>query len=645
MKASCPGLAARAPKIGALTLSLCLIACAFPDVATASDPAALVHPQQWPQVPQPATDDAAFEAQLEALMSKLTLEEKVGQIIQADIGSITPEEVRQFRPGALLNGGNIGPGGDDLAPPQAWLAAADAFYAASMDTSGGKQAVPIMWGTDAVHGHNNIIGATLFPHNIALGAARDPELVRRIGAITARELRVTGQDWTFAPTLAVAQDVRWGRTYESYSGNTEFLPAYAIAAIEGLQGSPGAADFMRGEHVIATAKHFIGDGGTFEGRDQGDARVSEAALRDIHAVGYQAAIGAGVQVVMASFSSWNGAKMHANAGLLTEVLKQRMGFKGFVVGDWNGHAQVPGCNSTQCAAAFNAGLDMFMAPGSWKKLYINTLAQVRSGAITQSRLDDAVRRILRVKFAAGLFDAGKPSTRALAGRFELLGAAEHRAVARQAVRASLVLLKNSAHLLPLRPDMKVLIAGDGANNISKQSGGWTLSWQGKGLSNADFPHAESIYSGIEAAVKRGGGTATLSPAGTYRNKPDVAIVVFGEDPYAEFRGDIKSLQYTQDLKLLQRLHAAKIALVAVFLTGRPRVVSPHLDLSDAFVAAWLPGSEGGGIADVLFAKPDGTIDHDFKGKLPFAWPATAQPGGTAQFAYGFGLTYQDGAGP
>ena len=619
--------------------------------APKQDEAAIVHPEIWPRPPRPAIDDSPHEARLKALLQSLTVEEKVGQIVQADVGAVTADDLRKYRLGSVLNGGNSAPGGDDLAPARVWLEAADAYYLASMDASGGKHAIPVLWGVDAVHGHNNIIGATLFPHNAALGATRNVDLMRRIGEVTARELRVTGQEWTFAPTVAVSQDVRWGRAYESYSEDPAVVREYARAIIKGLQGEVGSADFLRGPHVIATAKHFLGDGGTFEGRDQGDARANEQELRDIHGAPYPAAIEVGVQSVMASFSSWQGRKIHGHEDLLTGVLKERMGFEGFVVGDWNGHGQVEGCSNTSCAAAINAGLDMFMAPDSWRELYANTVDQVRSGAIPMARLDDAVRRILRVKLRAGLFEAGKPSTRPLAGRYDLLGAPEHRAVARQAVRESLVLLKNSKKTLPLRPNLRVLVAGDGANDIPKQNGGWTLTWQGTGVGNEHFPHAESIFAGIRAAVAAGGGSATLSEKGEYTKNPDVAIVVFGEEPYAEFQGDVDTLEYKpadkSDLELLRKLKRNGIPVVAVFLSGRPMWVNPELNASDAFVAAWLPGSEGGGVADVLFAAADGAVKHDFKGKLPFAWPRTPQQttanrGDAAPlFAYGFGLTYAD----
>ncbi|HEV2865413.1 MAG TPA: glycoside hydrolase family 3 C-terminal domain-containing protein, partial [Allosphingosinicella sp.] len=327
------------------------------------------------------------------------------------------------------------------------------------------------------------------------------------------------------------------------------------------------------------------------------------------------------------------------------------GFDGLVVGDWNAHGQVPGCSNTSCPQSFNAGLDMFMAPDSWRDLYRNTIDQVRSGVIPTARLDEAVRRILRVKLRAGLFDRGRPSSRPLAGRFELLGSPEHRAVARQAVRESLVLLKNSNNLLPLRPGANVLVAGDGADNISKQAGGWTITWQGNGLTNADFPNAQSIYAGIRQTVSAAGGTATLSPEGRYTSRPDVAIVVFGEDPYAEFVGDRRTLEFSpadkSHLELMRRLRSEGIPVVAVFLSGRPMWVNPELNAADAFVAAFLPGSEGGGIADVLFANADGSVRNDFRGRLSYSWPRRADqtplnprdPDYDPLFAYGYGLRY------
>jgi len=611
------------------------------------------HPSLWPQAHSPLAPDAALEERITRLLGSMSTEDKVGQIIQADVASVTPEDVHRYRLGSILNGGNSGPGGDDFAPARAWLAAADAYYLASVDKSDGRAGIPVLWGLDAVHGHANIIGATIFPHNIALGATRDVELIREIGAVTAREMRVTGQEWNFGPTLAVVRDDRWGRTYESYSEDPEIVQTFATAMVTGLQGEPRSAGFLRPPHVISTAKHFLGDGGTAEGRDQGDNPSPEALLRDIHAAGYPAAIAAGVQSVMVSYSSWQGVKMHGNSSLLTDVLKERLGFDGIVVSDWNAHGQLPGCTTFSCPPALSAGLDMFMAPDSWKKLYENTLAQAKSGEISSARLDDAVRRILRVKLRSGLFEAGKPSSRPFAGQFELLGAPEHRAVARRAVRESLVLLKNANRLLPLNARQRVLVAGDGADDIGKQSGGWTLSWQGTGTTRAQFPNAQSIYEGIRDAVKAAGGVARLSRQGTYTARPDVAIVVFGENPYAEFQGDLLDVEYSagdkSDLALLKKLGSVGIPVVAVFLSGRPLWVNPEINAANAFVAAWLPGSEGGGVADVLFRKPDGNVNHDFIGKLSFSWPRSPDQtsvnrgdgGESPLFAYGHGLTYAD----
>jgi beta-glucosidase len=535
-----------------------------------------------------------------------------------------------------------------------------------------------------VHGHNNVYGATLFPHNVGLGAAHDTQLIERIGEATASEVAATGIDWTFAPTLAVVRDGRWGRAYESYSQRPDLVRAYAGSMVQGLQGKAGTPAFLDAGHIVATAKHFIGDGGTNQGIDRGENRASEQELLSIHGQGYLSAVQAGVQAVMVSYNSWQGVKMHGQHHLITDALKGSMGFDGLVVSDWDAIDEVQGCSKDHCAQAVNAGVDLFMVPERWRAFIENTVAQVRNGDIPQTRIDDAVSRILRVKLRAGLFEKGRPSSRPLAGKSTLLGAPEHRAIAREAVRKSLVLLKNEADLLPLRPQLKVMISGDGADNIAKQSGGWTLTWQGTGNSNEDFPGATSIYAGIRAAVSSAGGTAILSADGSYRTKPDVAIVVFGEDPYAEWHGDIRSINYRSadtrseidlsrpapegpapggwseprvkapaplgpepDLALLMRLRRNHIPVVAVFLTGRPRGITPEFEASNAFVVAWLPGSEGNGIADVLFRKKTGEVDFDFTGKLSFSWPRGDADGGSrpgevdeaALFPLGFGLAY------
>ncbi|MEN5354637.1 exo 1,3/1,4-beta-D-glucan glucohydrolase [Stenotrophomonas sepilia] len=637
---------------GALVAALMLgsLGCRGQDRAAA---AAANDNDPWPEVTWPLAADPALEKRITDLMAGMTVEDKVGQLVQGDIASVTPDDVRRYRLGSILAGGNSDPGGRYDASPAEWLALADAFYDASMDTSKGGKAIPLLFGIDAVHGQSNIIGATLFPHNIGLGATRNPELLRQIGGITALETRVTGMEWTFAPTVAVPQDDRWGRTYEGYSESPDVVASYAAAMVEGLQGRVGTPEFLDGRHVIASVKHFLGDGGTTDGKDQGDTRISESDLVRIHAAGYPPAIAAGAQTAMASFNSVNGEKMHGHRHYLTDVLKGRMNFGGFVVGDWNGHGQVKGCTTTDCPATINAGLDMAMASDSWKGFYETTLAAVKDGRITPQRLDDAVRRILRVKFRLGLFEAGRPSTRAVGGQFALIGAPAHRAVARQAVRESLVLLKNQNGLLPLSPKQRILVAGDGADDVGKQAGGWTLNWQGTGTTRKDFPNADTIYEGIARQASAAGGEAVLSVDGRYAVKPDVAVVVFGEDPYAEFQGDRPTLAYKPgnetDLALLKRLKADGIPVVAVFLSGRPLWVNREINAADAFVAAWLPGSEGAGIADVLLRGSDGRVQHDFKGKLSFSWPRTAtqyannvgQKDYDPLFAFGFGLTYAD----
>lgn len=592
--------------------------------------------------------EAVVESRVVELLSKLTLEEKVGQLIQPEIKYITPEQVQEFHIGSVLNGGGTAPNNDKFAPVSEWVALADEYYLASK--AGNSAGVPLIWGSDAVHGHNNVVGATLFPHNIGLGAARDHELIRRIGVATAKEVAVTGIDWTFAPTVAVVRDDRWGRTYESYSEDPAIVEQYSQAMVEGLQGR--ADSILGAEQVVATAKHFLGDGGTYRGIDRGDTRVSEEELRDIHAAGFIAALKSGVQTVMASFNSWNGVKMHGNPYLLTQVLKERMGFDGFVVGDWNGHRQVPGCTVTSCAAAINAGLDMFMVPSDWQALYENTLIQARDGQIDAQRLDDAVSRILRVKVRAGLMDKGLVSARPMSAKLNIMGGDAHRELAREAVRKSLVLLKNNQQLLPLDPSKNILVAGNGAHDIGKQSGGWTLSWQGTGNKVEDFPGAESIYEGIQKQVQAAGGHVDLNVEGDFTKKPDVAIVVMGEEPYAEWHGDIASIEYQhgrkKDLELLKSLREQNIPVVTVFLSGRPLWINKELNQSDAFVAAWLPGSEGGGIADVLFTDKEGQVRNDFVGKLSFSWPQfvhqtilnLGDEGYQPLFEYGYGLSYQ-----
>jgi len=612
----------------------------------------------WPAVNSSIEQDPTIEEAVNDLLSHMSLEEKVGQMMQPEIAHISWQDIRDFHLGSVLNGGGSHPNFNTRASVKEWVDLADFYWNTSMDDSDGKVAIPMIWGTDSVHGHNNVIGATVFPHNIGLGATNNPELIRNVGEITAKEVTVTGIDWAFAPTLAVVRDDRWGRTYEGYSEDPVIVKRFAGKMVEGLQGIAGSSSLFDESHIVATAKHFVGDGGTFNGDDQGNNLSTAQQLHDIHLQGYITALEAGVQTVMASYSSWQGTKMHGSKDMLTGILKEEMGFDGFVIGDWYGHGQVPGCTKNSCAQAINAGVDMMMVPYerayenlSWKDFYWNTISQVNSGEITQTRIDDAVGRILRVKLRAGLWDL-KPSERMNANNTALLGAPAHRDIARQAVRESLVLLKNDSDILPLAKSSRVLVAGSGADNIGKQSGGWSIFWQGVGDDNSYFPNAKTILSGIENQVAGHGGNVTFSENGDAANlsQHDVAIVVFGEAPYAEFHGDIEptsTLEYQRgsktDLALLRSIRGKGIPVVAVFLSGRPVWVNKELNHSDAFVAAWLPGSEGDGISEVLFG------DYDFKGKLSYSWPkAVCQTDLNVNdenydplFEYGFGLTYSD----
>ncbi|MDC0404096.1 exo 1,3/1,4-beta-D-glucan glucohydrolase [Porticoccaceae bacterium] len=578
------------------------------------------------------------DTELLALIAGMSTEQKVAQMIQAEIKYITPEQVVEFGIGSILNGGGSFPQSNKYATVQDWVELADAFHAASLDRSQGSAGIPIIWGTDAVHGHNNVIGATIFPHNIGLGAANNPQLVADIAAATAREVAATGIDWIFAPTVAIAKDDRWGRTYEAYSDRSDIVGRYAGQVVRAMQQ----------QNIAATAKHFIGDGGTFRGIDQGDTRLSLEQLLLEHGIGYSEAIAADVLTVMASFNSWNGEKLHGSYDLITTILKEGLGFDGFVVSDWNGIGQIPGCSNESCAQAINAGIDMIMVPEDWQPFLTKTLAQIERGEIAMSRIDDAVYRILSVKKQLGLLDGAAPSSRHSAVGSGVIGSAKHRAIARQAVRESLVLLKNSRGLVPLSPDQNILVAGL-ADDIGVASGGWTISWQGTGNTNADFPGGTSIYTGLAQQVAAAGGSINYSANGDYQNKPDVAIVVFGEQPYAEGQGDIDNLQFDaaakQGLQTVRKLKAEGIPVVAVFLTGRPLWVNAEINAADAFVAAWLPGTEGEGVADVLLRDAKDQVQYNFRGRLSFDWPNSDVnsenrdlPVDDILFPYGYGLS-------
>lgn len=628
-------------------LSLALASSAFPTIAAAR-PAApqWTAPEReaiaaWP-ARKAARMDPAIERRIAAIVRGMTLEQKVGQITQAEIRSITPDQVRQYHIGTILNGGGAWPAMNKHAPLADWTALADAYAKAALK-SDAKQPIPLIWGIDAVHGNNNVVGATLYPHNIGLGAAHDPQLVYRIGRATAKAVRATGIGWAFAPTVAVVQNQRWGRTYESYSSDPAQVAANGRALIEGLQGT------LKGDgDVLASVKHFAGDGGTFRGIDQGETRASAGDFARVHGAGYYTALDAGVQTVMISYNSWTMAgthpfgKMHGNRALVTGVLKDRLKFDGLVVSDWNAIEQVDGCTTDHCPAAINAGIDVFMVPEKWQTFITNTLADVRAGRVSEARIDDAVKRILRVKFRQGLFD--RPIA---AGRYTGDAAAlVDRPLAQEAVRKSAVLLKNDG-LLPLAPGKRILVVGDAADSFPAQSGGWSITWQGTETDNADFPIGETLLGGIRRAF--GAGAVTYSPDGSAfaPGKFDVVIAVLAELPHAEMKGDVRwpeplaqSRRYPEQLALLGRVSGKGVPVVSVLYSGRTTYATDLINRSDAFVAAFLPGTEAGALADLLA----GTGKRDFSAKLSFAWPSTAcpsggEPAGESLFARGFGLTY------
>ena len=576
-----------------------------------------------------------------SLIKKMSIEEKVGQVIQADLDFIKPSDLRDYPIGSVLNGGNTSPRGKLRASPAEWKSLAQEFYEESKRTGA---SIPVLWGTDAVHGHSNVFGATIFPHNIGIGAAANPQLVKDIGAAVAEEVLATGLFWTFAPTVTIPQNFRWGRTYEGYSEDPVLVSKLGSAFIEGLQGTE--KEFLNDAKILGTAKHFLGDGGTYLGIDQGDTRANEENMRVIHGEPYFASLNSCVRVVMASFNSWNGSKVHGNKYLLTEVLKEKMNFTGFVVGDWNGHQQVPGCNAGSCPESFNAGVDMFMVPENWKALYKNTVKQVKDGEISIERLDDAVKRILTVKQQLGMFEGRVPNQT----KYSEVGLQKNREIARRAVRESLVLIKNNNAVLPIKDQQKILVIGDSADSLKIQTGGWTLDWQGANNTNSDFPGSVTFlqalkeYENLEITHKN-----SLSNLDLNKNY-DIVIIAYGEEPYAEGIGDRKNLFYrdSKTLNTLKRLKRNGNKVVSIFFTGRPLWTNEFINLSDAFVVAWLPGTESRGMTDVIVANEDGSVNYDFQGKLPFSWPsdpnqstiAFYDPASDAEFDYGYGLTYK-----
>ncbi len=627
----------------------------------------------WPRLEQAITSDASLEAQVQDILSHMTLAQKVGQMVQGEIASTSPGDVATYFLGSLLNAGGSWPGGARHASASSWLALADQYWNSSPTINGTK--IPIIWGIDAVHGNSPVYGSTVFPHNIGLGAAHDACLVKEIGAATAAEVRATGQDWAFAPTLAVVRDDRWGRTYEGYSEAPAIVRWYGEAICKGLGDLDPGGKRLRG--ILATAKHFLGDGGTTGGQDQGVNEYSERDLINLFAQGYLGALGpGGGQTVMISYSSWNdktGAhqpegKLHGSKYLIDDVLKQKMGFDGLTVSDYDGTAQVAGCSSTQdCPRSVNAGIDLFMFSNrNWVQFIQNTMAETKLSSsdpnyIPIERINDAVTRILRVKARAGLLDATavKPSARPGAGVAGQL----HRDLARKAVRESLVLLKNNGQVLPLAlpGSKKVLVVGNSMDSFANQLGGWSISWQGDDVTYGDVPASvgDTVLSGIKAALgaNKVDSYAASSdvPSGLDYSQYSAVVAVVGETPYAEGKGDITS-SMTLGLQakypeaevqaLLGKVSGHGVPVVTVFLSGRPLWVNKEINKSDAFVAAFLPGTEGAGIADVLLRKADGSVSYDFTGKLSYSWPKsecqTPLNAGDADydplFPYGYGLT-------
>ena len=585
---------------------------------------------------------------ISSLVSQMTLEQKVGQIIMPEINSVTPDQAKKYHFGTILNGGGGFPNQNKNSSIEDWKNLSKSYYDSSTEVNGIK--IPILWGTDAVHGHNNVIGATIFPHNIALGATRNELLLKQIGEAVAKEVVSTGIIWTFAPTIAVPQNDLWGRTYEGYSEDPDLVSKLGKNFIIGLQGSGN--EFLDEHHVLATAKHFLGDGGTDNGVDQGDTILDEITLKNIHGQPYYDAIDSCAISIMASFNSWNGMKSHGNEYLLNNILKSQMEFDGFIVGDWNGHGQIPGCKDSDCPQALIAGVDIFMVPTEWESLYWNTLEQVKSGEIPIESLNEAVYRILLAKKYLGLFDGRKPHEY----NKNHIRDKSHVELARTSVRESIVLLKNN-DVLPMNPGKNFLIIGEQSKYIENQMGGWTITWQGKSwegtnISNNDFPNTKSIYESLSSHIKNMGGRVEYSNDGSYKSKPDFAIMVYGETPYAEGFGDIKDLDFSktnkQNLKIMSKFLNEDIQVLSLFITGRPLIVDQEIELSDAFVSIWLPGTAVEGINDVIFSNIDSSINYDFSGKLPYSWPNANSKNplnlkdkdNQPRFEYGYGLRYE-----
>ena len=560
---------------------------------------------------------------IEELLGKMTLDEKIGQMIQIDWKlAKNTDDVRKLYVGSVLNGASSLP---EPNAPENWVKLVTSIQTRALGT---RLGIPIIWGTDAVHGNALVKGATIFPHNNGMGCTRNPELAEKIGRAAALEMLATGIPWTFAPCIAVPRDERWGRTYEGFGETPELSEMMAAATVKGLQGQPGQSD-----GVLACAKHFLGDGGTAGGKDQGDTICSEQELRAIHLPGYAAAVKAGVGSIMVSFSRWNGAPMHANKHLITDVLKGELHFEGFVISDWEAIATLPGSNDRKIEAAINAGVDMAMVPLSYQWFVSSLRHLVKDGRVPMARIDDAVRRILKQKAHLKLWEHPFPDP-AFAGQ---LGSPEHRALAREAVRQSAVLLKNQDAVLPLPKNGHILVVGSKADDIGIQCGGWTVSWAGR---RGNVTPGTTILAAIQRAAS--GGKVAFAPGVRGADAADAIVAVVGEEPYAEGTGDRKELGLSRDdVSLITAAKASGKKVVVVLITGRPLPMEPVIAGVQAVLVVWLPGSEGDGVADVLFG--------DFKptGKLSHSWPRSSSQipinQGDASysplFPYGFGLSY------
>jgi beta-glucosidase len=570
------------------------------------------------------------DPRVESLLQQMTLDEKIGQMVQVDSSAFRDRaDVRNYFLGSVLSGGDSDPANGDNSVA-AWLAMVTDFQSWSQRT---RLKIPILYGIDTVHGHNNILGAVIFPHNIGMGATHNPSLVTAEERVTAEEMRGTGISWGFAPCIAVAENERWGRTYESFGTGPELTAKLAAAAVRGFQGE----DLAGPTSVLACAKHFIGDGGTLDGKDQGDDVCDEVTLRKQYLQPYAAAVKAGVGSIMVSFSSWNGKKMSANQYLLTTVLKGELGFQGFLVSDWAAIDQISPDYKQDIAISVNAGLDMFMIPNGPDKPnnYVEFIQDLKNlvaaGTVPQTRIDDAVRRILRIKFAMGLFSAGPVDP----GLTAAIGSREHRQVARECVSQSLVLLKNDRATLPLAKNIRHLhVAGTAADDLGVQCGGWTIGWQGTGGNVT--PGGTTMLAAIRQTVSPAT-QVTTSADGTVPPGTDAVVVVLGEKPYAEGPGDKADLNLDDSQRqVIARAKQAGVPVITLLISGRPLVLGSALDQSDALVAAWLPGTEGQGVADALFG------DHAFTGTLPRAWPRNSDQADSLKltdplFSVGYGL--------